>query len=192
MALGAGRLVASRVGIEAGPGPHAGPSSAPALRLAPSLAGLRLLLLCRQLAEESGASSAKHSSKGSLGASRPKRKDDTRWSGSGQLTGGVYRKDIVGDTRGCSPRAEPQDPGGLPLSLPEDQGRDLGPGVLGSWGGTHRPTVRTAGGQGLGWEGWGSITCCQSPGSMDNGCCLSRFEDSGPVGPPPAMGESAS
>lgn len=78
-----------------------------------------------------GASSAQHSSKGSLGASRPKRKDDTTWSGSGQLTGGVYRKDIVGGTRGCSPRAEAQDPGGLPLSLPEDQGRDLGPGVLG-------------------------------------------------------------
>lgn len=63
--------MASRVGIEAGPGPHAGPSSAPALRLAPSLAGLRLLLLRRQLGEERGASSAKHSSKGSLGALRP-------------------------------------------------------------------------------------------------------------------------
>lgn len=71
VALGAGRLVASGAGTVAGPGPHAGRSSPSALRLAPSLTGLRLLLLCRQLAGGAGAGSARHSSRGSLGALGP-------------------------------------------------------------------------------------------------------------------------
>lgn len=52
----------------------------------PSLAGRRRLLLGRQLVEERGAGSARHSSKGSVGALRPERRK-TGTSGAGRVAG---------------------------------------------------------------------------------------------------------